>query len=129
MTVRDLAIESKFYYGRTYAKTVRGSIYDYPANKGLAYDTLSSSAPTSIVIIRETVRTSVHARTVTSHPECYAGHLPEELVWYTTISARAFDEVSPEHRIMVLTLGANMNVVRVPVIRKLTMEDFSGNIQ
>ena len=129
MTVRDLAIESKLYYGKTYAKTVRGSFYDSPANRSLAYRTLAAGARSSTVIIPETVRTSVHVRVATPHRDCEAGHLPSELVWYTTISARAFDEVSPEHRAVVLSLGATLSVIRVPVIRKLTMEDFSGNIQ
>lgn len=117
-------IETKDYYSKTLAMRVKGALYDFdPSQKEYATELLIGGAPKNCVVIASTVKTHVEFFIVEAHPDCMADHKFEP-VWYTSITARAFPDVDSDHRRVVQSFGERLTIVRVPIIKEITVNDF-----
>lgn len=125
----SLTFLTRDYASRTLGLVVRGSLYEaIPEQKDYALYLIASKAPENCVVIPSTVHTKVDFVIEMPHPDCKAEHAEPQPKWYTSITIKAFPDVDKEHVRAVQSLGERLNVVRVPVIRPFTVEDFSDNV-
>jgi len=123
------SFDVKDYDSATFAMTVEGTLYQHDeSHRNYAVELIAGKTPRHTVIIPSTV--SLHnwfdIEWAWSDREQDLVPVP---VWWTRISVRAFPDVAPEHEHAVRLIGDKNRVVRVPVIRPLTLEDFSDNIR
>jgi hypothetical protein len=119
MEVADLSFTRKEYESRTLGLVVKGSLYDtIPEQRNEAVYQIVSKAPRNCVVITSTVKTDVHFVIEEPHPDCKACHCEQQPVWYTSITARAFPDVFPEHWDKVRLFGEKNRVVVVPVMKE-----------
>lgn len=120
MALTETTIRTKDYQSRSLARVVRGTLYQHdPSHVAHALYLLASGSPDNAVIIASTVKLHNYFEIEMPHKDCKAEHKHPEPKWYTSIIARAFPDVAPEHRDVVRLLGQDRNVVRVPIIEPL----------